>query len=222
MVGRTADDEADLLAIWLTGRSEASRGRYLDAGEGDAIAVRFLPEVGGPEQAVYRLYTASRTLPSWVVAGNGDHVEPLAERLQGGAAFADALTEASFEEDPPIWTPRIVGALPRVASPRGRYLLGQAYRRDDGTPGWSTFAAERLLPGTALALQTYEGDPVQVRPRVGTPIEVAVDGDASAMAKQLHAALAPGMRVATAVLVVRPDGPVEAAVVNEHVPAVEA
>lgn len=101
-VGRAVDGTGFAL-YWLTGRSAASRERYLDV-QADAVEVKDASD--GPVDAL-RHYTAIRQSASALVVGNGDQVTPLFERVEAGTPFEAAVRDIAFEPDPPIFTPRI-------------------------------------------------------------------------------------------------------------------
>lgn len=146
LVGRCAGGDGGAVAVWLTGRSEASRNRRLDI-DGPSIETRFLPSVAETADPTYRVYTAARGSETWLVAGNGDHVAAIAEALEAGTAFGAALEADTFEHDPPIWTPRIVGAIPLAPDFTRSYRLGEAYRSTAGAPPWLSFTFADLAAG---------------------------------------------------------------------------
>jgi IMP cyclohydrolase len=78
-------------------------------------AVDVVPRVGFEEQTQanpYVSYRCLRLVAGCAIAGNGSHVDPIAERVAAGAvaneAIAEVLEEMGFERDEQR-TPRIVG-----------------------------------------------------------------------------------------------------------------
>ena len=141
-------------AYFLTGRSAASRARQLQVRDSSNVAV--VDTSGGPHDDL-RHYLAVTQRGSWLVAGNGDQVEPLAEALAAGRSPLAAWAEHTYEPDPPIFTPRIWMAwdLRKAQEP----LLGYVLRSDrpDGSPDRVLWSSELSGSGAAVLMTTYNG-----------------------------------------------------------------
>jgi len=200
---------------WLTGRSAASRERFLDV-QADAVEVK--DASGGPLDAL-RHYTAVRQSAAHLVVGNGDQVTPLFERVTAGTPFEAAVRDIAFEPDPPIFTPRIT-AYASLSEEGG--MTDVCVSGAVPVPGWPGQAQQRtvhasaLEPGQSLAITTYTGDATTPAPS-GIALNASVDEAWQTVAEKLWTALNPEYRVAligfdiaqglgTAVVHARPAG----------------
>lgn len=192
-VGRDIDGTAFAL-YWLTGRSAASRERYLAVGP-DAVEVK--DASGGPADAL-RHYTAIRRSPSDLIVGNGDQVTPLFERVAAGTPFEAAVRDIAFEPDPPIFTPRITAY---ASLAMGEQMTDICVSGAVPVPGWPDQAQQRtvhasaLEPGQSLAITTYTGDALTPTPS-GIAFNASVDEAWPVVSDRLWAALNPQYRVA--------------------------
>ena len=192
-LGRDADGTGFAL-YWLTGRSTASRERYMDV-QADTVEVK--DASNGPVDAL-RHYVAIRRSATDLVVGNGDQVTPLFERVTAGTPFEAAVRDIAFEPDPPIFTPRITAyaALAEDGGMRDVCVSGAL-----PVPGWPGQAQQRtvhgtaLEPGQSLAITTYTGDAATPTPS-GIALNAPVGGAWQSVAEKLWAALNPQYRVA--------------------------
>lgn len=195
VVGRLASGAA-FVVYFLTGRSAASRARELRVNGPSDVEVA--DTSGGPTDSL-RHYRAVVQRGSWLVVGNGDHVEPLAEALSAGTPASDAWSVQTFEPDSPIFTPRIWVAWELT---HGRPLLGCARRsaRPGGAADQVLWLADVTHPGSGLLMTTYQGTAGQVttsREFVDVVVkEHAVDQLLDAVWQELD----PELRVAALVL----------------------
>lgn len=198
------------LVYALTGRSDASRSRSLQLRAGTAEVVDTRP-VGTHD--MLRHYVAAVRRGPWLVAGNGDHVEPLGEALEAAAAINPAAVEAAwaphtFEPDPPIYTPRIWIAAHQPPTGECELWAGSVTRAQDGSPAHHVWRVDPLSPGTAAMLTTYSG-PIE-EPQASGELTAGEFGPHDEQPlEQIWAALDPALRIAAIEL--SPDLPVELA-----------
>jgi IMP cyclohydrolase len=179
---------------WLTGRSAASRERYLDVHAG-AVDVKDASD--GPRDAL-RHYTAVRQSASALIVGNGDQVTPLFERVTAGTPFEAAVRDIAYEPDPPIFTPRITAYATRAEDGGMRDVCVSGAVPVSGWPGQAqqrTVHVAALEPGQSIAITTYTGDAATPAPS-GIALNASVGDTWQAVAEKLWAALNPQYRVA--------------------------
>jgi IMP cyclohydrolase len=108
---------------WLVTRDDGLAGFYFATGRSDESRARRLVAVGHDELEIIptehardplRHYESAVSTGSWLVVGNGDHVEFVAGRLAQGNRSLDACVEITFEPDPPLCTPRITTIINRA------------------------------------------------------------------------------------------------------------
>ena len=180
-------------AYFLTGRSTASRARRLEVHQGADVAV--VDTSGGPHDDL-RHYLAVAQRGHWLVTGNGDQVEPLAESLSTGTAPLAAWAEHTYEPDPPIFTPRIWLAWDQ-RNPR-QPMLGYVRRseRNDGSPDRVVWSSELSDPGAAVMMTTYCGTITEVV-TTRCPADVIVSaGTVEEVLAEIWECLDPGLRIA--------------------------
>lgn len=196
IVGRLTSG-VPFVVYFVTGRSVASRARELRAR--GPIDVEVVDTSGGPVDHL-RHYLAVVQRGAWLVVGNGDQVEPIAEALSAGVSAVEAWAAHAFEPDPPIWTPRIWVAweLNRMQAP----LLGCARRseRPGGAADRVLWLADVTEPGTGLLMTTYQGTAGEVATS-REPVDVVVEeGAGHEVLESVWQVLDPAVRVAALAL----------------------
>lgn len=205
LVARTGDGTM-CFAYFITGRSSSSQARMLRILPNCDVAVA--DTTGSGNVDVLRHYVALAQRGTWVVLGNGDHVEPLATALAAGEHVPSAWAPHTFEPDPPIFTPWI-WLTRSVDRARPACLIGYVRRsgRGDGGADRVTWALDEVAPRTGVLMTTYAGTVTDVVPS-WAPVEVTVVADdANALLDEVWDALAPQLRVAA--LTVAPDNVIE-------------
>jgi len=200
LVARTLNGSR-CFVYFVTGRSEASQRRRLVVRDGGEIAVE--DSASGNASDPLRHYVAAVARGKVVVVGNGSHVTPIADALQGGIDPLQAFAPHTYEPDDPVFTPRIWAAA--TAGGDARLLLGSVARSQssDGAPVHGVWSLGHLTPGSGSLLSTYEGDRQTLR-SARVPIEVATTApDLNEMLVEVWSALEHDVRVAA--LAVDPD-----------------
>jgi len=193
IAGRSADGEKWLQIYWISGRSDNSRNRVLVEEEGEIRTAT--ADASKQVDGTFTLYTALCSVGGSHIVGNGDQVSTVAEALEAGGSFEQALRTRQVEEDPPIWTPRITA----LVSGDGLRLSKIAQN------GHAFFEAAPLEPGNGLCLQTYTGDGDPIRRFRGDPYRVRLEGSAEELAKSSWEKLDSVLRVALVVKEISAD-----------------
>ena len=193
IAGRSADGEKWLQIYWISGRSDNSRNRVLVEEEGEIRTAT--ADASKQVDGTFTLYTALCSVGGSHIVGNGDQVSTVAEALEAGSSFEQALRTRQVEEDPPIWTPRITA----LVSGDGLRLSKIARN------GHAFFEAAPLELGNGLCLQTYTGDGDPIRRFRGDPYRVRLEGSAEELAKSSWEKLDSVLRVALVVKEISAD-----------------
>ena len=130
----------------ITGRSSSSRSRRI-RNAGDSLIVEPLSSDVGQDDL--RHYACARRTSRGLVVGNGDHVDTISSRLDGGASASEATRGIEPEPDPPINTPRIA-------------LISQSFVQLFSTTCEQAQISQKLetvpiKPGSLTLLTTYSG-----------------------------------------------------------------
>lgn len=131
---------------FITGRSSSSRSRRI-RNAGDTLIVE--PLESDVDEDDLRHYVCARRTSSGLVVGNGDHVDVISNRLDGGVSPSEATRGIVPEPDPPINTPRIA-LIAQSDIQLFSTVLEQAQisKKLDTVP---------LKPGSLTLLTTYSG-----------------------------------------------------------------
>jgi IMP cyclohydrolase len=124
------------------------------------------------EQNPYTTYTSLRIARSWAIIANGSHTDPIAEKIEAGAAVRDALVATllalDYEKDAQR-TPRIVGVVPLEGDTAWLGIV-----RHDAL----IVQGVQLEAGRARWVATYEAD--SVRDKQNSVFEATDAGEAAA------------------------------------------
>lgn len=193
---------------WLVTRDDGLTGFYFATGRSDESRARRLVVVGEDGLEIIpteyardplRHYKSAVSTGPWLVVGNGDHVETVAERLAQGGQPADACVEITFEPDPPLCTPRITTIINRVDA--DVVHMSTAFKSASARPEGDvlTLSAKALRPGEGLLLTTYRSDATAFQ---APPVPMSFGAEIGTRADLLEIlweSLSPEYRVALAV-----------------------
>ncbi len=186
---------------WIMGRSPNSRNRHFVA-EGGVLRTEPLDaaQVQNPELIIYE---AMLELPGVFLVGNGDQVRTVADFLEAGGMFDQALCTREREPDAPNYTPRISGMLRLLdlKCPVTLSILKANAANPDLTDRF-TFRPSPPPPGFGYCLTTYSGDGNPLPSFSGDPLLLPCSGDARGILDTYWQALDEGNRVALAVKVI--------------------
>lgn len=153
LIAGTLDEDRPFALYFVTGRSQASRGRHLEMYTDRVLVAANSEDSDDP----LRHYTCLRASEDLTVVGNGSHVDEMFGALRSGSDFYMALSEHSFEPDAPIFTPRIAAAISTTRS--GRVTsVGSVVRGPFGSEVRSCMSVGAMPPGSGLAVFTYQSD----------------------------------------------------------------
>ena len=107
MIGRNKDG-MNVLFYAVTARSERSRNRMLVYSDGVLSTVMLSDD---DKNVSILSYDAMKTVSGMTVIANGDHTDTVYNAIREGRSLSDAVAERTYEEDGPIYTPRIGGVL---------------------------------------------------------------------------------------------------------------
>jgi len=196
VIGRTENGGWTLI-YWIMGRSDNSRNRRFVA-DGETLRTEPIDSsrVVNPELIIY---PAMLTLPGVYLVSNGDQTKTLADALEAGGSFDDALLTREREPDAPNYTPRISGMLaPDTAVPITMSLL-KANPVDPALTDRFTYRPAPPSPGLGFGLTTYMGNGNPLPSFTGDPLLLPCKGDAETLLADYWQALDSENRVALAV-----------------------
>lgn len=111
-----------LIGYFITGRSISSKNRILKLdSEGNARTVEFERNENTKNKDLI-LYKAISKFNTYTIITNGNHTDTILDGLKYEKTFEESLKTRTFEEDPPIFTPRISGIL-NIADEKIEYKL---------------------------------------------------------------------------------------------------
>jgi hypothetical protein len=202
VLGRAESGDAWLQIYWIMGRSENSRNRVFVASGGELRTEAANPALVKDPSLI--IYEAMLELPGVYLVSNGDQTSTLAEVMESGGRFEDALEMREREPDAPNYTPRISGMLDmRLGEPVLALSILRANAADPALTDRTTCRPAPPPPGLGLGLTTYQGDGAPLPPFRGDPLWLPCRGSADEVADSYWAALASENRVSLAVKTIR-------------------
>lgn len=121
VVGANKTLKEMFIAYFIMGRSENSKNRIFELDEEKSLKTKpFKKEKVENEDLI--IYRAMAKFKEKIIISNGRHTETIIEGLKKGKTFSESLKETSFEQDPPILTPRI-SAILELDEPKIKYTL---------------------------------------------------------------------------------------------------
>ena len=213
IVGRSTADDAWLQVYWIMGRSDNSRNRKFVI-DGTSMRTEAVDEdrLVDPTNVIYE---AMLELPDVAIVTNGDQTRTIAETIDNGGTFEDALATREREDDAPNFTPRISAMLDRRGQSHGisPSLMLSILRANEA----DFLLTDRIIfnpalppPGFGFGLTTYQADGDPLPSFCGDPLWFPLKGEVSDVLSDYWAALNSINRVAIAVKWI-PD---------EHIPSV--
>lgn len=98
------------LAYFITGRSENSKNRILIEDEFNNIKTRLFKKQDTINEDLI-IYTAVTKFKDLTIISNGSQTDTILNGIKNNKTFVESLKDTQFEEDPPIYTPRISAML---------------------------------------------------------------------------------------------------------------
>lgn len=182
----------NIIAVYaITGRSPSSQARRLVKKNNSIWTEATEEKQLSPDKTELLLYPALY-FSQGIAIGNGQQSQAIKNNLKPGhnplQILSAALAEWSFENDPPIFTPRISGCL----ASSERAALSIIKRSENGSPLRNIFEFA-LVPGRGRMISTYEGKNKDlILPFRGEPEPIELEAvSAQDLAKTVYLALEP-------------------------------
>ena len=175
VIGRSSDDDAWVQIYWIMGRSRHSQNRRFVV-EGERL--RTVPvDESLVEDPSLIIYEAMAELPGVYIVTNGDQTRTIAETLEAGGTFEQALATREREPDAPNYTPRISGMVDLRSTP-GLMALNilKANRFDPALTDRFTYRPAIPKAGYGYCITTYEGDGNPLPSFEGEPLLMPCEG----------------------------------------------
>ena len=192
IVGLSEDGARSVLVYFIMGRSENSRNRVFVETAGGIRTEAFDPEkLVDPSLVIYDPIVSMNGL---TIVTNGLHTNTIADFLNTGKGFINALYEWEFEPDPPIYTPRISG----IINSDGSYSLS-ILKSACGDPSCCCrhfFNYSAAIAGLGHFISTYKSDGNPPPSFEGEPVCVAIDSSYKELADTVWNALDSDNKVA--------------------------
>ena len=170
ILGKSADSRAVVVAYFLTGRSENSKNRVLEA-DGRGIRTSIFDESREVDPSLI-IYAPVRICGNMMIVTNGRQTDTVCEYIRNGDSYDEALREWSFEPDAPIYTPRISGVIDLAD---GAYRLSLI--KADGANCLRFFFEYGASGASGRLIHTYAGDVDPPGPFCGEPVPVDIPAD---------------------------------------------
>jgi len=215
VLGRSEDGSRLVQIYWIMGRSENSRNRIF-VREGPRVRTEACDpaRLGDPSLVIY---TAMTEAGQDYLVTNGDQTDTLAETLQAGGTWQDALRTRAHEPDEPNWTPRISGGLRLGEGPLAWLSIVKADPFDPAHSLRFFFEYDRLEPGYGRCITTYRSDGTPLPPYSGEPMLVPLYGEVSNLAHDVWQRLNEQNRISLALKLIDPaTGASETEVINKY------
>lgn len=174
LLGVTPDSSTGIVAYFIMGRSENSRNRiFVPDGDGLRTEAYDPKKLTDPSLIIY---SPVRVLGETTIVTNGDQTDTIAEYLDMGLTFEEALSTRTFEPDAPSYTPRISGVFRRFLG-HGAYRLSilKAKGGDPAVCDRQYFVYEPAIPGTGHMIHTYSGAEDPLPSFEGAPVPVRIE-----------------------------------------------
>lgn len=212
-------------ACYIGGRSEGSRNRIYRQ-QDDVVFTEVFDKSNEIKRPDLTIYEPMRRTDTIHIVSNGDQTLTALQFLRCGMSFREAMESSSYEDDGPIFTPRI-SAFTDLAPKDGSPRLGMSLIRkvavsttlsihdyfDENSPEID------LQDGVGYALQTYKEGQDGQGPAPSyddAPYKLPLEENAEDMAQMLWDNLRPVNRGAVAAKTIDQDGNVRIAIINSH------
>ncbi|MCD7775154.1 MAG: IMP cyclohydrolase [Clostridiales bacterium] len=161
MLGKSADGKKAVAVYFIMGRSENSRNRIF-VEEGDALKTQAFDDSKMTDPHLI-IYYPVRVMGNKTIVTNGDQTDTIFELMNRQMTFEQALRTREFEDDKPIFTPRISGII-RLEGDDMNFAMSviKSAEGDDSSCERFSFAYFNPLPGRMKFVHTYNG--------TGTPL----------------------------------------------------
>lgn len=186
VAGLTPDSKNAVTAYFISGRSENSRNRVFTYKNGALFTEPFdESKVVDPSLIIY---AAVRKTRDKLIVTNGDQTDTIANGIENGGDFIDALRTREFEPDAPNFTPRISCELD--FSDGYRYRMSILKSADEVGSACNRFFYEYApTAGVGHFISTYERGGNPLPSFCGEPKRVRIAADPEEFADSVWNAL---------------------------------
>jgi len=137
---------------WIMGRSENSKNRIFVQNSDGSVSTKAFDEKKLTDPSLI-IYNPFKVVRGAYIISNGNQTDTIAEFLNAGKTFEEALKTRTYEPDAPNYTPRISG----IFYPNGSYAL--SILKSNNTKRESILIEkESGTPNTGEMITTYECD----------------------------------------------------------------
>lgn len=154
VVGKTQNQNL-AIAYFIMGRSKNSRNRVFIFKKNKIETKPFKNQIKNANLLTY--YPIIR-FKNFLIVGNGNQTQTILNALKHGKSFEYALKTRNFENDPPIFTPRISALIEISNKPKLKISI---IKNDDGNPKSTNrffFEYSNLQNGQGFLIHTYTGN----------------------------------------------------------------
>ena len=214
ILGKTPNGRA-AAAYFIMGRSANSRNRVFTE-KGDDVFTEPFDETKCQDPSLI-IYRAVARVRNHLIVTNGNQTDTIAEGLENGLSFAEALKSREFEPDAPNYTPRISGML-TFENGGFSYEMSILKSADDKGTACARFHFEYpALPGLGHFLHTYVTDGSPIPSFQGEPERIAVPEDIDEFTKAVWDALNEANKISLFVAFIDPaSGEKESRLINKY------
>lgn len=157
LIGKSPDGKKAVAAYFIMGRSENSRNRiFVEDGTGLRTQAFDESKMTDPHLIIY---SPVRVLGNKTIITNGDQTDTIYELMDKQQTFEQALRTREFEDDAPIFTPRISGII-HIERGGMNFALSilKSAEGDSSSCQRYTFAYSDPKAGRAKFIHTYSGE----------------------------------------------------------------
>ncbi|MHB1485431.1 MAG: IMP cyclohydrolase [Saccharofermentanales bacterium] len=183
IMGFSPSNEKFVQLYWTMGRSENSKNRLLIEEDGNVktIPKNVSSEITNKNLLIYNL---AYQIGDTHIVSNGEQTDTILKYIQNNETFEDALMEWNYENDPPIFTPRISGIADikrDSAEVLFKFSIIKPILENPEYSSHNVFTYTYSPPGIAYCIHTYDLEN-ECSPFGGVPYEVPCYEDIDEMA----------------------------------------
>jgi len=155
VLGLTPSGKELVVIYWIMGRSASSQNRIIRKNGHTVMTAPFDASLE-MEGAHLKIYNASVHMDKTHIVSNGRQTDTILDYLGKTGGFEEALRCWAFEDDGPIFTPRISGIV-FAGDPQGGYKLSiiKALEQNPALLSRQFFEYDEPLPGYGHCVHTY-------------------------------------------------------------------
>lgn len=174
VMGIDSDGRHLVQVHWIMGRRDGSRNRMFVV-DGTTVRTDWFDKSKATDDPNV-IYTAMKSLGGAHIVSNGDQTDTIADFIEQGKTFTEAMDMRIYEPDAPHFnfTPRIAGMIDETNSTRG--ILAVVKKREDSDLYRHIYTHLQMLSGIGDMVHTYTGDGNPLPSFGGDPRPVTLRG----------------------------------------------